>query len=400
MPPVWSMDRPRAVIHINVADFAVAVERLEDASLRGRPVIMAPQGAARARVFDMSEEAFRVGVRKHMPLARAQRLCREAKIAAPRPHRYERAMAALLRRAAPFSPLVEAEENSGHLFLDLTGTERLFGPPQDVAQRIRCTVRGELGLDPIWGLAANKLVAKVATRVVKPNGEHVVAQGEEEAFLRPLPLFLLPGLERGDLLALRDYHLHRVHQALGWSSEHLAVVFGKRAGQVHDILHGQDDSPVLPLGHKPPVLRLEQELGEDSNRVPEVEAVLWRLVERAGATLRGQGRVARHLVLALDYSDGARVYRQRSHQLGTANDFVLFELTRACLASAWTRRVRIRHLRLSLSRLCFPPPQMELPFSQEDSPPAQGEALLAALDAIPGRHGADKIKVGRGLEAA
>ncbi|MCB2190103.1 MAG: hypothetical protein KQI62_00975 [Deltaproteobacteria bacterium] len=399
MPSVWPKDRPRAVIHINVADFAVAVERLEDPGLRGWPVIVAPQGAARARVFDMSEEAFQAGVRKHMPLARAQRLCREAKIAAPRPHCYEKAMAALLKRAAPFSPLVEAEEDSGHLFLDLTGTARLFGPPQDVAQRLRRTVRGELGLDPIWGLAGNKLVAKVATRVVKPSGEHIVEQGGEEAFLRPLPLFLLPGLEREDLLALGEFHLHRVQQALAWSPEHLAVVFGKRAVQVHGILRGRDDSPVLPLGHKPPVLRLEQELGQDSNRVPEVEAILWRLVERAGAALRGQGRVARRLVLSLDYSDGARIFRQRSHQPGTANDFVLFDLARACLASAWARRVRLRHLCLSFSRLTFPPAQMELPFGEQDPPLAKGEALLAALDAIRRRHGLGKIKLGRGLEA-
>lgn len=400
MSCVWSSDRPRAVIHLNVADFAVAVERLQDASLRGWPVIVAPQGAARARVFDMSEEAFQAGVRKHMPLTQALRLCRQAKVAAPRPHCYERAMAALLQRAAPFSPLVEAEEDSGHLFLDLTGTGRLFGPPQDVAQRLRRTVRGELGLDPIWGLAGNKLVAKVATRVVKPRGEHIVAPGEEESFLRPLPLFLLPGLEREDLLTLGDYHLRRVHQALAWDREHLAVVFGTRAGQVRGILRGQDDSPVLPLGHKPPVLRLDQELGEDSNQVPEVEALLWRLVERAGAALRGQGRVARRLVLCLDYSDGARVFRQRAHQPGTANDFVLFDLARACLASAWARRVRLRHLRLSFARLSFPPAQMELPFAGEDAAPARGEALLAALDAIRGRHGTDKIRIGRGLEAA
>lgn len=399
MPPLWPKDRPRAVIHINVADFAVAVERLEDASLRGRPVIVASQGATRARVFDMSEEAFQAGVRKHMPLARALRLCRDARLAPPRPHRYERAMAALLQRAAPFSPLVEAEEDSGHLFLDLTGTGRLFGPPQDVAQRIQRTVQGELGLDPIWGLAANKLVAKVATRVVKPSGEHMVEQGREEAFLRPLPLFLLPGLERADLLTLGDFHLHRVHQALGWSREQLAVLFGARAGQVRGILRGRDDSPVLPLGHKPPVLRLEQEFGQDTNQAPKVEAVLWRLVERAGASLRGQGRVARRLVLCLDYSDGVRVFRQRALQAGSANDFALFDLARSCLASGWTRRVRVRHLCLSFSGLTFPPAQMALPF-EETSPPARDQALLNALDAIRLRHGQDKIQIGRGLEAA
>ena len=400
MPSPWPADRPRAVIHLNVADFAVAVERLEDASLRDWPVIVAPLGAARARVWDMSEEAFQAGVRKHMPLAQASRLCRGAKIAAPRPHRYERAMAALLQRAAPFSPLVEAEEDSGHLFLDLTGTGRLFGPPQDVARRIRRTVRGELGLDPIWGLAANKLVAKVATRVVKPKGEHVVEQGSEEAFLRPLPLFLLPGLERRDLLTLGEFHLRQVHQALAWGPEHLAVVFGSRAGQVGEILRGRDDSPVLPLGQRPPVLRLEQEFGEDTNQVRALEKALWRLAERAGASLRGQGRVARRLGLSLDYSDGARVWRQRSLRAGTANDFALFDAARSCLASAWTRRVRVRHLRLSFSGLSFPPAQLELPWGQEERPSAPGEALLAALDAIRRRHGQDKIKLGRGLEAA
>lgn len=106
-------------------------------------------------------------------------------------------MAALLKRAAPFSPLVEAEEDSGHLFLDLTGTGRLFGPPQDVARRIRCTVRGELGLDPIWGLAANKLVAKVATRVVKPKGSTWWSRGARRPFCGPCHCFCCPAWSAG-----------------------------------------------------------------------------------------------------------------------------------------------------------------------------------------------------------
>ncbi|MFH1059559.1 MAG: hypothetical protein V1797_12890 [Pseudomonadota bacterium] len=384
----------RAIIHLNVADFAAAVEGLCDPDLRGRPLIVAPLGAARALVHDMSQEAFASGVRKHMPLERALRLCRGARVAPPRPARYERAMAELLRRAAPFSPLVEADEAGGHLFLDLTGTGRLWGPPQDVAWRIRRQVRADLGLDPIWGLSANKLMAKVATRLVKPDGAYVVEPGGEEACLRPLPLHLLPGLERADLMLLRDYHLHKVGQVLPWSPEQLAVLFGPRAHAVHAILRGRDDAPVLPYGHQPPVVRLEHEFATDTNRVERVEAALRLLTQKAGAALRGQGRVARRLVLCLDYSDGQRAARQRSLGSGTANDFSLLELARAALASAWTRRVRVRLIRLTCDRLAFPPAQMELPLMAGEERQQRGERLLAALDRIRARHGDEKINRG------
>jgi DNA polymerase-4 len=175
----------RAIIHLNVADFAVAVERAMDRRLCGRPVVIAPEGAERAAVYDMSEEAFQAGVRKGMALARAARRCRDACVLPPHPERYEQAMRALLQRALPFSPRIEAGENDGHLFIDATGTGRLLGPPMDVAWRLRREIRTHLGFAPIWSVAPNKLVAKVATRLVKPEGEYIVAAGEEQPFLAP-----------------------------------------------------------------------------------------------------------------------------------------------------------------------------------------------------------------------
>ena len=127
----------RSIIHLNVADFAVAVERVVNSGLRERPVVVAPQGSARARVYDMSEEAYQCGVRKNMPLRTARRLCRDAHVLPPRPDRYERAMRALFKRALTYSPLVESGEVDGHLFVDITGTSRLFGPSVDVAWRMR-----------------------------------------------------------------------------------------------------------------------------------------------------------------------------------------------------------------------------------------------------------------------
>ena len=176
--------RERSIIHLNVADFAVAVERVVDRRLRDRPVIVAPEGAARATVYDMSDEAYQEGVRKGMALHRARRYCRDAIVLSPRTDHYERAMTRLVKHTLPYSPLVEMTDCQGHLFLDATGTSRLFGPPPDVAWRLRKAVRKDMGFDPIWSVAPNKLMAKVATRIVKPLGEYIVGAGDETMVLK------------------------------------------------------------------------------------------------------------------------------------------------------------------------------------------------------------------------
>ncbi len=134
--------KERSVIHFNVADFAVSVERVVDSGLRTRPLIVAPLQAARAVVYDMSEEAFRDGVRKGMALRRATKICRRAIVLAPRPALYQKAMTAFLKEVRNYSPLIESGFADGHLFVDVTGTHRLHGPPPDIGLRIRRYVRG------------------------------------------------------------------------------------------------------------------------------------------------------------------------------------------------------------------------------------------------------------------
>ena len=390
--------RERAVVHLNVAHFAVSVERVVDPRLRGRPVILAPQGAARAVVHDMSPEAYQAGVRKGMLLSRASRVCRDADLVTPHPERYERAMVDFLRRALPYTPLVEAVDRAGHLFLDLSGTSRLFGPPPDVAWRLRNEVRDRLGLDPIWSLAPNKLVAKVASRLVKPTGEYMVEPGEEEAFLRPLPLNLLPGLERPELLLLRDLNLKRVGQLASLSLEQVQVVVGSGAGaaRLHEAARGIDLAPVLPAGQGPPRVHEALTFAEDRASPAAVEGGLYRLAEKVGRDLRDRGLVTRRVGLTLDYADGARLIRSAICAEGTANDLRLFALARQALARAWTRRVRLRHLRLTGDRLTYPPCQLEL-FALNEEGPAQRQRenqLVSALDTIRDRFGTASVQMG------
>ncbi len=388
----------RSIIHINVADFAVAVERVVDTRLRGRPVIIAPEGALRATVYDMSEEAYQNGIRKDMPLRRALRRCPDAVILPPHPDRYERAMTRLLRCALPFSPLVEVTDHKGHLFIDATGTSRLFGPPRDVAWRIRRTVSTDLGIQPVWSVAPNKLVAKVASRTVKPTGEYIVRPGNETAFLSPLPIFLIPGIEPEDLTRLRELNLLLAGQVSQLELPQLDVLFGNRNQCIYRAVRGIDPSPVHPVGKKPPTVKKNHAFGNDTNSTTRVNAVLYSLVELAGAELRTQNLAAGRIRITLDYSDGIRLFRQQRVKPATANDRQLFTAALKVLELAWVRRVRIRHLHLIFDRLTFPPAQMPL-FAEDQNKTRIDEGVIKALDAIRGRFGKEAIKVGRTLVA-
>jgi DNA polymerase-4 len=388
--------RERSIIHINVADFAVAVERLVDRRLRGRPVIIAPGGAARAAVYDMSEESYQNGVRKGMTLGRALGCCRDAVVLPPRPARYERAMTRLVKHALPYSPLIEMTDHNGHLFVDATRTGRLFGPPPDVAWRIRKAVRTDMGFDPVWSVAPNKLIAKVATRMVKPAGEYVIGAGEEQDFLKPVPVHLIPGIEREDLKRFREFNLTRAGHVAHLSMEQLNIMFGSGGCSLYNAVRGIDPSPVLPVGQTPPVVVADHEFADNTNPVAVVQGALYGLAERAGANLRKSRLTARRIKVFLDYSDGRRITRQAVAHPATANDFRLFFLAKSVLERVWTRRVGIRHLRLICDRLTYPPAQMAL-FAQDEKENAMSDPMIFALDAIRRRFGFNAIRVGRTL---
>jgi len=388
----------RSIIHLNIADFAVTVERVVDARLKDRPVIIAPRGAARSAVYDMSEEAYQEGVRKHMALRRALHICRDARILPPHPDRYERAMRTLLKRTLPYSPLIEIGERDGHLFVDVTGTSRLFGAPADVARRLSRQVKTDFGMAPTWSLASNKLVAKVATRLVKPVGEYVVGMGDEKAFLSPLPVWLVPGIERDDLIRFREFNLRTVSQVAAWRLEHLEIPFGNRARFLYEAMRGIDPSPVLPAGEKHPVIKIDHEFSGDTNVLSVLEGTLYGMVEAAGRELRQRRLAARRIGIVLDHSDGVRRGRQFAARPATANDLTLFNVAGKALSLAWTRRICIRHIRLICDGLVFPPAQLAL-FPEQQGEEEKRDNLVNAMDRIRERFGHDAVRIGRTLAA-
>ncbi len=292
--------------------------------------------------------------------------------------------------------MIEMTDHNGHLFVDATRTGRLFGPPPDVAWRIRKAVRTDMGFDPIWSVASNKLTAKVATRMVKPAGEYVIGAGEEQDFLKPVPVHFIPGIEVEDLKRFREFNLTRAGHVAHLSMEQLNIMFGRRSGSLYCAVRGIDPSPVLSVGQRPPVVVTDYEFSNDTNQMAVIQGALYGLAERAGVDLRKSRLTARRIKILLDYSDGRRVARQAVAHPATANDFRLFVLAKRALERAWTRRVGIRHLRLICDRLTYPPAQMAL-FAEDEKENKMSDPLIFALDAIRHRFGFNAIHVGRTL---
>ena len=386
--------RERAVLHFNVADFAVAVERVTDSSLRERPLIIAPLQAARAVVYDMSEEAYREGVRKGMPLRQATRICRGAELLAPRAPLYQKAMRAFFKELQSYSPLIECGQDDGHFFVDVTGTHRLYGPAPDVGWRVRRHVRTSLGINPIWTLGTSKLVSKVASRLVKPVGEYIVTAGEEASFLAPLPIHLLPGLSGKELQKLQDFRLTTIGALANLNRQQLMVPFGNRCDFLHAASRGVDDSRVCRPATETDHIDYEHSFADDTNDRRQLEGVVATLASRAGFQLRAQRQVTRRVGVWLRYSDGGHVVRQASCRVGTSGDVLLHKLALMALQRAWLRRTRIRSCRLVCDRLQRQSPQMSL-FPELENRQLQQKKVTGAMDTLRSRFGHSVIGVGR-----
>lgn len=379
----------RRIIHLNIADFSVAVERLLDTSLKGKALIIA-HPSPRAVVADMSDEAYAEGVHKGMLLSTARLRCRKALVLPPRPEQYHKALQRCLEHAAHYTPLVERSSGSGHLYLDVTGTHRLFGPAPDIGWRLRNTLRQDLGLDPIWSVGSNKLIAKVASRLVKPRGEYIVGGGEEIPFLAPLPLKLLPGIFPHDLLRLRHVNIERVHQLAALSVQELAILCDHRAQHLYQTARGVDTSPVRPSGSTEEKYRHLHIFTPDTNEEAMVRAAVATLVQQLGYGLRQERLACRRITITLHYSDGVMVNRQATSKVPLDDETALTQLADTALYLAWRRRIRLRQISLACSMLQYPVQQLSL-LAAADPRQQKNRRLSEALDTIRSRCGASKV---------
>lgn len=398
---------PRRILLVDADAFFVAVARLVDPDGAGKAPLLIVGGAAGSRgvVCSASYETRKFGVRSAMPISRALRLCPDA-MCVPVPRRAcgvkHREIRTVLER---FTPAVQAA-SIDEWYLDLGGTERLYGGAslEAIAHRIRNEVRAATGLSVSFGGGTSKLVAKLAVERAKPkpgtgaNGVHVVAPGDELAFMRQLMLADIPGIGPKSSARLADAGLRRVEDVLALDDAALARLVGPRDAEwLAERVRGADEAEVAEREVAKSISR-DETFDADIHDDLLLEGELAELVGSAAAELRSESLTARTVTVKIRDADFTTRQASRTVDEPLESDRALFVVARQLLAKLRrARRVPARLVGVALSNFT-PPPTVQLALFDGSRPPletAKDREVSRAVDSVRARFGRDAIAPGR-----
>ena len=400
----------RSVLFVDPPAFCTTLEGLIAPELRSRPLAVAPPGADRAIILALSAEARLAGLERGMAVRKALRLCPDLIVLPPNPRLYARASRALHEILRCYAPTIEPR-GYGHAFLDLSGTGRLLGPPQDVAARIRREASQRLRLPLSVGVAANKLVSQAAIRADRhalsgasgrtggwadgtegQRGSELsyVPAGDERGFLALKPLEVLPELPSRMRMRLEEYQIDLIGEVAAIPENALCAVFGRAGRTLRARAQGIDPRPVLPP-ERQAEFHLVHTLTMDTNDLAILHPVLRAMCDRLGRRLRQRQLAAGRIRIEATYADYTVVARAASLPAGVL-DAELWDAARRAFSQANSKRLAVRAVALTLDRLLEPGAQLELWAGEIGSGcPA---ALQHALDIIRTRYGAEAMRKG------
>ena len=383
----------RRIFHVDLDAFFVAVERALDPSLDGKPVAVGGEPGGRGVVACASYEARAYGLKAGMPLTQALRLCPHAIFIPGRYSRYRDASEQFMRILREYSPFLEPL-SVDEAFIDMTGFESLYGPLDGVAHVIKERIRKEVRVTASIGIASSKVTAKVASEQGKPDGLLEVSPGQDAAFLAPLSVRQLPGVGAKASQTLKGAGIDTVGQLAQVSPTVLRRIFGAWGDLLHLWANGGDDRPVAPWG-APKSISRETTLREDTLDMRFLRGILRYLGERVGASLRGEGKLARCVAVKMRYENFDTITRRRTFKEPTDTDAPIFKAGEQLLAIAMRqRRDKVRLLGIGVHDLTSSVAQLSL-FRMES---ATDRSLTHAVDAIRSKHGYTSIQ--RGLTFA
>ena len=388
----------RRYFHVDMDAFFVSVEQLYDPSLRGRPVVVGGRPNERGVVSAASYEARRFGVHSAMPLRTAYKLCPQAIFVDGHRDRYLEYSEKVFETLRSFSPQVEMA-SIDEAYLDLTGTERLHGPPLLAAHRLQAAVQHATHLNCSIGAAASRLVAKVASDQAKPHGVLWVIPGQEARFLGPLEVRKIPGVGKVAEGNLNACGIRRVSDLAALDDAFLEAHFGKWGLALAGKARGEDaggwfDGEVGG-GGDPKSISHEHTFSVDTSDPAALDAMLVRLAEMVARRLRDHGLWARIVQIKLRYSDFSTFTRSRTLEPATQIDTQLARAARALFHKAWTRKP-IRLVGVYAQSLETGEGQTNL---LEDQHTERWRKTLRAVDRMREKYGDETVALAAGLKA-
>jgi DNA polymerase-4 len=380
------------IAHVDMDAFFVSVELLYRPELRGKPVVVGAPGNQRGVVAAASYEARKFGIHSAMASRTAKKLCPETIFLPGNFQRYEewsRKVRAILERFTPVVQMVSIDE----AYLDLTGTERLYGPAWAAAAKIQQTIREETGLPCSIGVAASYVVAKVASDQAKPRGLLWVPAGTEAAFLAPLPVRRIPGIGPKTEAELKKLGIETVGQLAARTRDELVEVFGAYGESLYRKARGED-AELWFLADEQKSISHERTFLEDVGEADELEATLSHLAQLVGGRLRAAGLHARTVTLKLRYANFETLTRAHTLPEPADLDSALFETARELFRRAWNRKRKVRLLGIVAGGLGPAPAQMPL---LDAGKREKEEKLARAADAVRERFGEGAVKTAKSM---
>jgi len=387
----------RTIFHVDMDAFFVSVEELLNPSLKGKAVVVGGQRHERGVVSAASYAARRYGVHSAMPLRTAAQLCPHAVFLDGHPHLYREYSQRVFAVLQKFSPKVEMA-SIDEAYLDVTGCEKLLGPPLGCAHRLHQSVKAETGLNCSIGVSSSKMVSKIASDQAKPNGILWVLPGMEARFLAPLDVRRIPGVGKVTERQLLAIGIRKVGDLTRLDEKFLEQRFGKWGLALAGKARGEDAGAWFDgeVGGEEGARSISHEhtFPQDTAKAGELEATLARLSEMVGRRLREHGYHARTIQIKLRYADFSTFTRAHTLDHGTQIDTEIFEEARALFRRNWTGKP-VRLLGVHASGFTGREGQLSL-LDQEKR--ERWSKALAAADEIRDKYGERSISLARGLE--
>jgi DNA polymerase-4 len=382
----------RAVLHVDMDAFYASVEQHDDPTLAGKPLIVGGV-AGRGVVAAASYEVRKYGVHSAMPMSTALRLCPHAVCVRPRMQRYKEVSDQVFGVFHEITPLVQGL-SLDEAFLDVTASQALFGDSVAIARRIKTRIHSITGLTASVGVATNKLVAKIASDLDKPDGLTVVPEDRIHAILDPLSVRRLPGLGRKTGARVEALGIQTFGELRAATDRVLRPLFGRYTGRVRERAAGIDDRPVLP-DHDEKSLSAEDTFPQDIGDPRILQAELTRLAGLACERLRRKQLMAGCIGVKIRRADFVTFTRQRAVAPPTHDGRTIANVARELLARWLTgaRGAKLRLLGVVLTDLS-PASQLGL---FENTPPHTSR-LDAALDEARARFGSGALRRGNTIK--
>ena len=323
------MNAQRHILHVDMDAFYAAVEQRDDPSLRGKPLVVGGT-SNRGVVAAASYEARKFGIRSAMPMRDAYRRCPDLLRVTPKMAHYQAVSKEIFTIFREFTPFVEGL-SLDEAFLDVTASLSLFGDEVGIAQQIKNRIRAQTALTASVGVAPNKLVAKIASDLDKPDGLYVVTQETLREILDPLPARVIPGIGRETLAKLNRVGIETMADLRLAPDRDLEPIFGKFTRRIRDRASGIDNRPVLS-SRPDKSLSAEETFDTDLSEIAAMHRQLLRLSERTASRLRARELVAGTVQVKIRQADFSTFTRQRALRPPGNGTDQLYEAAKGLLA--------------------------------------------------------------------